>query len=87
MNCVRRSMACTTASVLLTLGAFALAAPTSADTNTVLTGGDGFSSSTVTVNAPQQGLIVSNGKPLVDLRCLGAGAPNDHYAACVKAPM
>ena len=54
----------------------------SADTNTVITGGDGFSSSTVTVNAPQQGLIVSN-EPLLDLRCLGAGAPNDHYAACV----
>lgn len=58
----------------------------SADTNTVITGGDGFSSSTVTVNAPQQALILSNGTPLVDLHCVGAGAPNDHYAACEKAP-
>ncbi|GAA3774425.1 hypothetical protein GCM10022403_006650 [Streptomyces coacervatus] len=58
----------------------------SADTNTVVSGGDGFSSSTVTVNAPQQGLIVSNGTPLLDLHCLGAGAPNDHYAACVGVP-
>ena len=53
-----------------------------ADTNTVITGGDGFSSSTVTVNAPQQALILVNGTPLVDLHCLGAGAPTDHYAAC-----
>ncbi|GAA2483764.1 hypothetical protein [Streptomyces longisporus] len=54
----------------------------SADTNTVISGGDGFSSSTVTVNAPQQALILSNGTPLVDLHCVGAGAPTDHYAAC-----
>ncbi|RPF39111.1 hypothetical protein [Streptomyces sp. TLI_185] len=59
----------------------------SADTNTVITGGDGFSSSTVTVNAPQQGLIISNGTPLVDLHCIGAGAPTSNYAACEKAPI
>jgi hypothetical protein len=38
------------------------------DNNTHVHGGDGFSSGPVVVNAPQQGLIVSNGT-LVDLRC------------------
>ncbi|WP_037886276.1 hypothetical protein [Streptomyces sp. NRRL S-646] len=72
----------------ITLSAFCVGAgAASADTNTVVTGGDGFSSSTVTVNAPQQGLIISNGTPLVDLHCLGAGAPTSNYAACEKAPI
>ncbi|MGW1752413.1 hypothetical protein ACWCRD_43830 [Streptomyces sp. NPDC002092] len=72
----------------ITLSAFCgSAGAASADTNTVITGGDGFSSSTVTVNAPQQALILSNGTPLIDLHCIGAGAPNEHYAACEQAPI
>ena len=72
----------------ITLSAFCGSAGiASADTNTVITGGDGFSSSTVTVNAPQQGLIISNGTPLLDLHCLGAGAPTSNYAACVGVPV
>ena len=72
----------------IVVGAFCgSAGVASADTNTVITGGDGFSSSTVTVNAPQQALFLSNGTPLIDLHCLGAGAPNDHYAACENAPI
>jgi hypothetical protein len=39
-----------------------------ADDCTTVTGGNGFSSSPVVVNAPQQGLVISNGT-LVDLRC------------------
>ncbi|MBX9398284.1 hypothetical protein K4749_33015 [Streptomyces sp. TRM72054] len=63
---------------------------------TTATGGDGFSSSPVVVNAPQQGVLVSNGT-LVDLRCVapwsngsvlgGVAAPNSHYAACNTAPI
>ncbi|MFE9449281.1 hypothetical protein [Streptomyces sp. NPDC006739] len=63
----------------------------SADNCTTVTGGNGFSSSPVVVNAPQQGAVVSNGT-LVDLRCVapwsngsvlgGVAAPNSHYAAC-----
>ncbi|MBV7699315.1 hypothetical protein [Streptomyces sp. TRM70350] len=63
---------------------------------TDVTGGDGFSSSPVVVNEPQQGALVSNGT-LVDLRCVapwsngavlgGIYAPNSHYAACNTAPI
>jgi hypothetical protein len=63
-----------------------------ADNCTTVKGGEGFSSSPVVVNAPQQGVLVSNGT-LVDLRCVapwsngaaviaGVVAPNSHYAAC-----
>ncbi|GHI07590.1 hypothetical protein AQI88_25085 [Streptomyces cellostaticus] len=65
-----------------------------ADNCTTVTGGNGFSSSPVVVNAPQQGVLVSNGT-LVDLRCVapwsngavlgGVAAPNSHYAACNTA--
>ncbi|KUM99664.1 hypothetical protein AQI95_37475 [Streptomyces yokosukanensis] len=64
------------------------------DTNTTVTGGNGFSESPVVVNAPQQGLVISNGS-LVDGRCIapwsngavlgGVVAPNSHYAACNTA--
>jgi hypothetical protein len=59
-------------------------------------GGDGFSTSPVVVNAPQQGIAVVNGTA-VDLRCVapwsngavlgGVVAPNSHYAACNTAPI
>ncbi|GEC07223.1 hypothetical protein SSP24_48780 [Streptomyces spinoverrucosus] len=61
---------------------------------TDVTGGSDFSSSPVVVNAPQQGVLVSNGT-LVDLRCAapwsngsvlgGVAAPNSRYAACNTA--
>ncbi|ANP55168.1 hypothetical protein J2Z21_003335 [Streptomyces griseochromogenes] len=67
----------------------------SAHSNTTnATGGDGFSSSPVVVNAPQQGVLVVNGT-LVDGRCIapwsngavlaGTVATNPHYAACNTA--
>ncbi|KOV59295.1 hypothetical protein [Streptomyces sp. MMG1121] len=72
----------------------AAAGTAAADNCTTVTGGNGFSSSPVVVNAPQQGAIVSNGT-LVDLRCVapwsngavlgGVAAPNSHYAACNTA--
>lgn len=59
--------------------------------HTNATGGDGFSSSPVVVNAPQQGVLVVNGT-LVDGRCVapwsngavlgGVIAPHSKYAAC-----
>ncbi|MFI9757602.1 hypothetical protein ACIHFB_06625 [Streptomyces sp. NPDC051963] len=59
--------------------------------STTVKGGDGFSSSPVVVNAPQQGVLVVNGT-LVDGRCLapwsngsvlgGVVATNSHYASC-----
>ncbi|MEU9989635.1 hypothetical protein AB0E10_23130 [Streptomyces sp. NPDC048045] len=65
-----------------------------ADNCTTVKGGDGFSSSPVVVNAPQQGVLVANGDA-VDLRCVapwsngavlgGVAAPNSHYAACNTA--
>ncbi|WP_210589727.1 hypothetical protein [Streptomyces sp. GESEQ-35] len=61
---------------------------------TDVTGGSGFSSSPVVVNAPQQGVAVVNGT-VVDLRCAvpwsngavlaGVAAPNSHYASCNTA--
>ncbi|MEV6170576.1 hypothetical protein AB0L99_20395 [Streptomyces sp. NPDC051954] len=61
---------------------------------TDVTGGGGFSSSPVVVNAPQQGVAVVNGT-VVDLRCAvpwsngavlgGVAAPNSHYASCNTA--
>ena len=71
----------------------AAAGTAAADNCTTVTGGNGFSSSPVVVNAPQQGAVVS------DLRCVapwsngavgvlgGAAtiAPNSHYAACNTA--
>ncbi|GHD99148.1 hypothetical protein [Streptomyces alanosinicus] len=72
----------------------AAAGTAAADNCTTVTGGNGFSSSPVVVNAPQQGAVVSNGT-LVDLRCVapwsngavlgGVAAPNSHYAACNTA--
>ncbi|KUM99663.1 hypothetical protein AQI95_37470 [Streptomyces yokosukanensis] len=72
----------------------AAAGTAAADNCTTVTGGNGFSSSPVVVNAPQQGAVVSNGE-LVDLRCVapwsngavlgGVAAPNSHYAACNTA--
>ncbi|MER6075411.1 hypothetical protein ACFYZB_44640 [Streptomyces sp. NPDC001852] len=77
----------------------ATAGTAAADNCTTVTGGNGFSSSPVVVNAPQQGAVISNGT-LVDLRCVapwsngavgaaigGAAtiAPNSHYAACNTA--
>ncbi|OLZ65805.1 hypothetical protein AV521_30890 [Streptomyces sp. IMTB 2501] len=76
----------------------AAAGTAAADNCTTVTGGNGFASSPVVVNAPQQGAVVSNGT-LVDLRCVapwsngavgvlgGAAtiAPNSHYAACNTA--
>ncbi|KOV59296.1 hypothetical protein [Streptomyces sp. MMG1121] len=72
----------------------AAAGTAAADNNTVVTGGNGFSESPVVVNAPQQGLVVSNGS-LIDGRCIapwsngavlgGVVAPNSHYAACNTA--
>ncbi len=76
----------------------AAAGTAAADNCTTVTGGSGFSSSPVVVNAPQQGAVISNGT-LVDLRCVapwsngavgvlgGAAtiAPNSHYAACNTA--
>ena len=67
----------------------------SAHSNTTnATGGDGFSSSPVVVNAPQQGVLVVNGT-LIDGRCIapwsngavlgGVVPPNSHYAACDTA--
>jgi hypothetical protein len=62
-----------------------------ADNCTTVTGGDGFSSSPVVVNEPQQGVAIVNGTA-VDLRCVapwsngavlgGVAAPDSHYAAC-----
>ncbi|MEV5879359.1 hypothetical protein AB0L75_35080 [Streptomyces sp. NPDC052101] len=64
------------------------------DTNTTVSGGNGFAESPVVVNSPQQGLVVSNGS-LIDGRCIapwsngavlgGTVAPNSHYAACNTA--
>jgi hypothetical protein len=61
---------------------------------TTVKGGDGFSSSPVVVNAPQQGVLIVNGT-LVDGRCLapwsngsvlgGVAAPNSKYASCNTA--
>jgi hypothetical protein len=61
---------------------------------TTVKGGDGFSSSPVVVNAPQQGVLVVNGT-VVDGRCLapwsngavlgGVVPPNSHYASCNTA--
>ncbi|MEV5879360.1 hypothetical protein AB0L75_35085 [Streptomyces sp. NPDC052101] len=72
----------------------AAAGTAAADNCTTVTGGNGFSSSPVVVNAPQQGAVISNGT-LVDLRCVapwsngavlgGTVAPNSHYAACDTA--
>ena len=70
-------------------GSAGVASAHSSHTNA--SGGDGFSSSPVVVNAPQQGVLVVNGT-LVDGRCIapwsngavlaGTVAPNSHYAAC-----
>ncbi|MBV7699316.1 hypothetical protein [Streptomyces sp. TRM70350] len=80
----------------LTLGAVCGSAgvATAHSDNTNVTGGKGFSSSPVVVNAPQQGVLVVNGT-LVDGRCIapwsngsvlgGVAAPNSHYAACNTA--
>ncbi|MCD9872251.1 hypothetical protein [Streptomyces guryensis] len=64
------------------------------DSNTTVTGGNGFSESPIVVNAPQQGVAVINGS-LIDGRCIapwsngavlgGVVAPNSHYAACNTA--
>ncbi|ANP55166.1 hypothetical protein J2Z21_003337 [Streptomyces griseochromogenes] len=64
------------------------------DTNTTVTGGNGFAESPVVVNSPQQGIAVVNGA-LIDGRCIapwsngavlaGTVAPNSHYAACDTA--
>ncbi|MFF4251653.1 hypothetical protein ACFY1L_10615 [Streptomyces sp. NPDC001663] len=72
----------------------AAAGTAAADNCTEVTGGDGFSSSPVVVNAPQQGAVIVNGTG-VDLRCVapwsngavlaGTVAPNSHYAACNTA--
>ncbi|GHG93904.1 hypothetical protein [Streptomyces lanatus] len=61
---------------------------------TTVKGGDGFSSSPVVVNAPQQGVLIVNGT-LIDGRCLapwsngsvlgGVAAPNSKYASCNTA--
>ncbi|GGU41427.1 hypothetical protein [Streptomyces violascens] len=69
-------------------------AAAAADSNSTLTGGNGFSESPVVVNAPQQGVAVVNGT-LIDGRCIapwsngsvlgGVVAPNSHYAACDTA--
>jgi hypothetical protein len=69
----------------------AAAGTAAADNCTTVKGGNGFSSSPVVVNAPQQGAVVVNGT-VADLRCvapwsngavLGAVLPpNSHYAAC-----
>ncbi|WP_369246692.1 hypothetical protein [Streptomyces sp. R41] len=74
----------------------AAAGTAAADNCTTVTGGDGFSSSPVVVNAPQQGVAVVNGS-VADLRCVapwsngavlgGVFAPNSHYAACDTAPI
>ncbi|MEU1402290.1 hypothetical protein ABZ471_07965 [Streptomyces sp. NPDC005728] len=69
----------------------------SAHSNTTnATGGDGFSSSPVVVNAPQQGVVVVNGT-LVDGRCIapwsngavlgGVVPPHSRYAACNTGPV
>ena len=77
----------------LTLGAVmsSVGVASASDTNTTVTGGKGFSSSPVVVNAPQQGVLIVNGT-LIDGRCIapwsngavlaGTVAPNSHYAAC-----
>ncbi|MEU9210164.1 hypothetical protein AB0D27_19950 [Streptomyces sp. NPDC048415] len=72
----------------------AAAGTAAADNCTTVKGGDGFSSSPVVVNAPQQGLAVVNGSA-VDLRCVapwsngavlgGVLASNSRYAACNTA--
>ncbi|MEU5536383.1 hypothetical protein [Streptomyces sp. NPDC020362] len=72
----------------------AAAGTAAADNCTTVKGGDGFSSSPVVVNSPQQGVLVANGDA-VDLRCVapwsngavlgGVAAPNSHYAACDTA--
>ncbi|KUN83364.1 hypothetical protein AQJ66_19210 [Streptomyces bungoensis] len=70
----------------------AAAGTAAADNCTTVKGGEGISSGPVVVNAPQQGVLVSNGT-LVDLRCAvpwsngaaavaGAVAPHSKYAAC-----
>jgi hypothetical protein len=61
------------------------------DNNTTVKGGDGFSGSPVVVNAPQQGLVISNGE-FIDARCVAPWsngavlgiiiAPDSKYAAC-----
>ena len=72
----------------------AAAGTAAADNCTTVKGGDGFSSSPVVVNAPQQGVAVVNGT-VADLRCVapwsngavlgGVLATNSHYAACNTA--
>ncbi|WP_151484051.1 hypothetical protein [Streptomyces albicerus] len=72
----------------------AVSGTAAAENCTTVKGGDGFSSSPVVVNAPQQGVAVVNGSA-VDLRCVapwsngavlgGVAAPNSHYAACNTA--
>ncbi|WP_155056837.1 hypothetical protein [Streptomyces blattellae] len=80
------------AGIVLAAGGTAVA---DGDTTTV-TGGNGFSTSPVVVNEPQQGIAVVNGA-LVDGRCIAPWsngavlgvilAPNSHYAACNTAPI
>src|SRR3954453_1809378 len=72
----------------------AAAGTAAADNCTTVKGGDGYSSSPVLVNAPQQGVAVVNGT-VADLRCVapwsngavlgGVLATNSHYAACNTA--
>jgi hypothetical protein len=72
----------------------AAAGTAAADNCTTVKGGDGYSSSPVVVNAPQQGVAVVNGT-VADLRCVapwsngavlgGVLATNSHYAACNTA--
>ncbi|MCI3239298.1 hypothetical protein [Streptomyces spinosisporus] len=74
----------------------AAAGTAAADNCTTVKGGDGFSSSPVVVNAPQQGAVVVNGT-VADLRCVapwsngavlgGVLATNSHYAACNTADL
>ncbi|MGY6018231.1 hypothetical protein [Streptomyces spinosirectus] len=78
------------AGIVLATGGAAAAS----DNNTDVTGGNGFSSSPVVVNAPQQGVAVVNGT-VIDGRCIAPWsngavlgvilAPNSHYAACNTA--